>query len=131
MEEPNQTLEELSSKIINQAGLSGDPEYGSVIIILMFISITIGCIRAIQECNKNKLRDMSQEDQVKFMKDQIRKMSRRKSWFSKMRIRKILRREMEANQYKKHGATIVDAILHTGDRITDDEVLSIMEALNV
>ena len=127
----NKQLENLSNKIVNDSGLSGCEEYGSVLLTIMIIGIILNSIRVIQECHSSKLNKMSKEEKHSFLKDQIRTLSNRRGWFTKMRIRKVMRQEMKKDTYKQYGANIVDSILNSGENITDDELSSILEALNV
>jgi len=127
----NIKLENLSSKIINESGINSSTEYTSVLLTIMIIGIILNCIRVIQECSNNKTRKMSKEETVVFYQKEIRKLSDRKGWYTKMRIRKAIRREMKMGVYKEYGSSIVDSMLSIGENITEDEVSSILEALNV
>ena len=49
----------------------------------------------------------------------------------KMRIKKILRREMKKEDYEKYSIAILGALLDTGEVLTDDEVETLVEAANV
>ena len=95
------------------------------------LRIILNSIRVIQECNSSKLNKMSDEEKHSFLKDQIKTLSSKRGWFTKMRIRKVMRRELKKETYKQYGANIVDSILNSGENITDDELSSILEALNV
>lgn len=127
----NENLENLSSKIINESGLNSTTEYTSVLLTIMVIGIILNCIRVIQECNKNKTIKMPNEKKISFYKKRISDLSKRRGWYTKMRIRKAIRREMKMGVYKEYGSRIVDSMLSIGENITEDEVSSILEALNV
>lgn len=127
----NIKLENLSSKIINESGLNSTTEYTSVLLTIMVIGIILNCIRVIQECSNNKTNKMSKQEKIAFYQKEIIKLSSRKGWYTKLRIRKVIRREMKMSVYKEHGASIVDSMLNIGENITEDEVSSILEALNV
>jgi uncharacterized protein YqeY len=48
----DQKLKAIAQKVINNAGLANDEKFGSVMAILMMISIILTVIRVLQECNK-------------------------------------------------------------------------------
>jgi hypothetical protein len=48
-----------------------------------------------------------------------------------MRIKKILRREMKKEDYDKYSLSVLNALLETGELLTDDEVSTLVEAANV
>ena len=127
----NENLENLSSKIINKSGLNSTTEYTSVLLTIMVIGIILNCIRVIQECSNNKTKKMSKEETVTFYQKEIKKLSDRRGWYTKMRIRKAIRREMKMGVYKEYGSSILDSMLSIGENVTEDEVSSILEALNV
>jgi uncharacterized membrane protein len=98
----------------------------------MIISIILTCVRILQECNKNKLTAQSTaEDKYAMYGEQLHTFSERKGWFTKMRIKKIVRREMKKEDYEKYSLAIVNALLQTGETLTDDEITTLVEAANV
>jgi hypothetical protein len=107
--------------------------YGfAIVTILMMISIILTCVRILQECNKNKLTSQSTaQDKYSMYGEQIKTFSSRKGWFTKMRIKKILRREMNKEDYNKYSLSILDALLETGEILTDDEIQTLVENANV
>jgi hypothetical protein len=48
-----------------------------------------------------------------------------------MRIKKILRREMKKEDYEKYSLAILGALLNTGEILTDDEIITLVEAAHV
>lgn len=122
MNEPNDELKNLASDVLSSKELPED-KFGSVIMIIMMVAILVNVIRVIQECNKDK------EDSVEFYRETITGLSKRRGWFTKMRLKKILRREMSKEDYKLHANSLVKAILDKGERITDEEILTLMEAI--
>ena len=48
-----------------------------------------------------------------------------------MRIKKILRREMKREDYNKYSLSILNALLETGEILTDDEIQTLVENANV
>jgi acyl-coenzyme A synthetase/AMP-(fatty) acid ligase len=63
--------------------------------------------------------------------EEIKEYSIRKGWFTKMRIKKLLRREMKKEDYEKYSLSIVNSILNTGETLTDEEIQTLVEVSNV
>lgn len=100
--------------------------------ILMIISVILTCIRILQECNKNKLnKDCTAQDKYTLYGEQVKEYSMRRGWFTKMRIKKILRREMKPDDYNKYSLSIVNSLLDNGETLTDEEIQTLVEASNV
>lgn len=125
MSKSNQKMEDLAIDVLSKQDLPQD-KFGSIIMIIMMVAILVNVIRVIQECNKN-----SKIDKVLLYKQHIRELSGRRGWFTKMKLRKLIRRELKPDDYKEYGWQLVDAILDKGENITDEEVLTLLEALNV
>jgi hypothetical protein len=125
MNKPNQKMEDLAIDVLGRQDLPQD-KFGSVIMIIMMVAILVNVIRVIQECNKN-----SKLDKVLLYKQHIRELSDRRGWFTKMKLRKLIRRELKPDDYKEYGWQLVDAILEKGASITDEEVLTLLETANV
>ena len=125
MNKPNQQMEDLAIDVLSRQDLPQD-KFGSVIMIIMMVAILVNVIRVIQECNKN-----SKLDKVLLYKQHIRELSDRRGWFTKMKLRKLIRRELKPEDYKEYGWQLVDAILEKGASITDEEVLTLLETANV
>jgi hypothetical protein len=129
----NEKLKAIAVKILEKSRIPKEDNYGfAVVTILMIISIILTCVRILQECNKNKLSAQSTaEDKFSMYSEQLHTFSERRGWFTKMRIKKILRREMKKEDYEKYSLTILNALLETGEVLTDDEVATLVEAANV
>jgi hypothetical protein len=128
----NEKLKDIARKILRIADIPEEENFGSIIAILMIISITITLIRVIQECNKNKVSEnMTSKDIYNLYGQEIRSYSLRRGWFTKLRIKKILRRKMSKEQYNKYSLKLVNAILDVGENLKDDEVITLTEAANV
>jgi len=129
----NEKLKAIAIKILEKSTVPKDDMYGfAIVTILMIISIILTCVRILQECNKNKLTSQSTaEDKYSMYGEQIKTFSSRKGWFTKMRIKKILRREMNKEDYNKYSLSILDALLETGEILTDDEIQTLVENANV
>lgn len=111
-------IKKIAEEIIESSDLPKD--YSSIILILGVVSIILTTIRIIQECNKNK-QFSNQEEQVKFYQNKIRELSNRRGWYTKIRIKKLLRNEMSREDYQKYSNSIVQAILNYGEKLSTDE----------
>jgi len=99
----NEELKLIAKKVIVKAGIPEDEKYGSIIIILSVISIILTLVRILQECNKTKLKQVSlAEDKYALYGASIKELSNRRGWFTKMRIKKLLRKELSPEQYSKY-----------------------------
>lgn len=129
----NEKLKNIAIKILNRSNLPKQDNYGfGIVTILMIISIVLTCVRILQECNKNKLTTLSSSaDKYALYGQQLKSFSERRGWFTKMRIKKILRKEMNKEDYEKYSLTILNALLQTGELLTDDEIITLVEASNV
>jgi len=129
----NDELKAIAIKVLEKSTVPKQDNYGfAIVTILMIISIILTCVRILQECNKNKLTAQSTaEDKYAMYGEQLHTFSERKGWFTKMRIKKILRREMKKEDYEKYSLAIVNALLQTGETLTDDEITTLVEAANV
>lgn len=132
MTESNDKLKAIASEVLKKAQIPQDENYGSVIAILMVISLILTLIRIIQECNKQKVSSLSNaNDRFALYGADIRNFSKKRGWFTKMRIKKIIRRELDREQYKKYSDQLLYAVLDQGENLTDDEVITLVEAANV
>lgn len=128
----NEDLNNISKKVLSDANISEDQKFGSVIAILMVISIILTLIRVLQECNKNKLSpDCTTYDKYNLYGQEIKNYSLRKGWFIKMRIKKVIRKQLSKEDYTIYGTRLLNAILNTGESLKDDEVITLVEAANV
>jgi hypothetical protein len=129
----NEKLKAIAIKVLEKSSVPKEDSYGfAIVTILMIISIILTCIRILQECNKNKLSTSSTEsDKYNLYGEQLKTFSTKRGWFTKMRIKKILRREMTREDYEKYSFAILAALLDTGEVLTDDEIITLVEAANV
>jgi hypothetical protein len=129
----NEKLKAIAIKILEKSTVPKDDMYGfAIVTILMMISIILTCVRILQECNKNKLTAQSTaQDKYSMYGEQLHTFSERRGWFTKMRIKKILRREMKKEDYDKYSLSILNALLETGEILTDDEIQTLVENANV
>ena len=128
---PNEKVEAIAKKVIKQAGLASDEKFGSVIAILMMISIILTVIRVLQECNKKSTSNMTCKDKSLIYAENIRLYSKKRGWFTKTRIKRIVKRELLPEDYNKYGIKLTEALLDIGESLTDDEAYTLVEAANV
>ena len=127
--ENQEKLKAIATSILEKANyhstdVSGeDDEHGSVIAVIMIISTLLTLIRIVQECSKNKDR--------MFYANKIRDISVLRGWYTKMRIKRILRRELKPEDYRKNAASLVNAILDEAAQIKEEDLITILESANV
>lgn len=129
--ENNEKLKAIAEKVLSKANIPQDQKFGSVIGILMVISIILTVIRVLQECNKTKTKDMASQDKYAIYGAEIRTFSKKRGWFTRLRIRRIVKKELNSEDYNKYGIKLVEAMLDTGENLKDDEVVTLVEASNV
>lgn len=128
----NEKLKNIAEKVRQIAKIPEDENFGSVIAVLMIISIILTLVRVLQECNKNKLsQESTSQDKYNLYGAEMREYSMRRGWFTKMRIKKILRQKMSREQYNKYGLSLLNALLDTGENLKEDEVITLVENANV
>lgn len=128
---PNEKLNNIAQKVIDKIKPSDDENFGAIITILMVISIILTVIRVLQECNKNKLSSFTGKDKQNYFAEQIKTTAIKRSWFSKMMLKKAIRKELGRDTYKQYGVALMNAILDTGEQLKDDELITLAEAANV
>ncbi len=131
--EPNAKLKEIAIKILEKSTVPKEDNYGfALITILMIISIILTVVRIIQECNKNKLKGLSSsQDKYTLYGSEIKAYSSKRGWYTKMRIKKLLRRELNPADYEQYGFALLSALLDMGETLTEEEVVTLVEAANV
>jgi len=127
----NVKLKNIARKVLKDSNIPEDQNFGSVIAILMMISIILTVIRVLQECNKNKTQNMTANDKCAVYGENIRSYSKKRGWFTRMRIKRIVRKQLTSEDFNKYGIKITEALLDTGENLTDDEVSTLVEASNV
>jgi hypothetical protein len=129
----NQDLQKIAEKVISKVDIQPEDKekFGSVIIILSVISILLTLIRVMQECNKSKIKLFSQNQKYEYFGTQIKEVIVRRSWFTKMTIKKVIRRELNREDYYTYGVSLMNAILDTGENLKEDEVITLVETANV
>jgi hypothetical protein len=129
----NEDLKNIAQKVIDKIpNKDQDPEkFGSVIAILMVISIILTVVRVIQECEKSKIKLFNRQQKYTYFGEQIRTLTMKRSWFTRMTIKKTIRRELSREDYKEYGGYLMNAILDTGENLTEHEIKTLVEATNV
>jgi hypothetical protein len=132
MNNDNPKLNAIASKVLQQSNIPEEQKFGSVIAILMMISIILTVIRVLQECNKNKTENMTTNDKCAIYGENIRSYSKKRGWFTRMRIKRIVKKQLNSSEdFNKYGIKITEALLDTGENLKDDEVSTLVEAANV
>lgn len=124
-------LESIAEKVISNMPSKSNDNFGFVITILMVISIILTIVRIIQECEKKKTKDFTQTEKYKSFGEQTKSLSIKRSWFTKMTIKKIIRKSMSREDYRTYGYDLMNSILDTGENLTEDEIKTLVETTNV
>lgn len=127
----NNKVKEIAHKVLEKANIPDDQKFGSVIAILMMVSIILTLMRVIQECNKAKTNDMSYQEKTSLYAQEIRSYSKKRGWFTRLRIKRILKRELPKEDFNKYAIKLTEILMDSGEQITDDEALTLVEAANV
>lgn len=128
----NNKLKNIGEKVRVLSSIPENENFGSVIAVLMIISIILTLVRVLQECNKSKLSILStSQDKYSLYGTEIKSYSIKKGWFTKLRIKRLIKLKMSKEQYAKYGIPLLSAILDTGENLNDDEVVTLVEAANV
>ena len=123
-------LENLAKKVLAKTDIPQDDNYGSVMLILMVISIIISLVRVVQECQKNKLANLDISGQKDLMKSEISNISIRKTWLNQLRLNRILKRHMSKEDYIKYGSQLKNAILECGPVLDDEDTTALVNVIN-
>lgn len=127
----NKKLEKLAHKVLKQANIPDDQKFGSVIAILMMVSIILTLVRVIQECNKTKTENMTSQEKGNIYAESIRTYSKKRGWFTRLRIKRVLRKELPKEDFNKYAIKLTEILMDNGENITDDEALTLVEESNV
>lgn len=132
MDNQQKKLENIANKIISKMpNQDSDENFGFIITTLMIISIVLTLVRVIQECNKKQMTTFTQQEKYSLFNKQAKELSIKRNWFTKMTVKKIIRQQMKKEDYKKYSYDLMNAILDTGENLTDDEVKTLVETTNV
>lgn len=126
----NKDLEAIAQKVIDKIPKK-DENFGFIITVLMIISITLTLIRVIQECNKTRILSLNSKQKNQFFNSEVKSLSIKKTWFTRMTLKKIIRKELPKDMYKEYGYDLMNAFLSVGADLTEQETETLMEAANV
>ena len=127
----NDKLQKIAHRVLVDAGLEKEDTFGSVIAILMIISVILTAIRILQECNKNRTQDMTVEERCSAYGEEIKEFSSKRGWFTRMRIKRLLKREMTKEDYEKYGLKLLESILNVAENLNPEEVKALVEESHV
>lgn len=124
----------LASSVLNKTLKDTDDNtdnYGiDPLTIILVISVILTLIRVIQECRK-KSNTMRFAEKKEYLAAEIKSVSFNNGFFTRMKIRKVLKQKLTKEQYKKYGEAMLLAIIDTGKYIKDDQVAALLEYENV
>jgi len=121
----NTEVENIGKKVLAETNIPEDEKFGSIIALLMVISICITAIRVVQECNKRNHYNPSEEN----IYSDIKQFCNQRT-LAKWRLRREMRKVMSREQYKKYGGELESAILNVGNHISLSETNALLEAAN-
>lgn len=121
-------INHIAQNILNK--LNTNNQYGSVISILMIVSIILTSVRILQECKKNNQEFTSINKNLSYQKE-VKLLSQKRGWWTKLRLKKIIRKELPYSVYKECSNQLVDIMLNYGENITEEETQTLLEAANV
>lgn len=121
-------LEHIGHKILAKTSIDPDQKFGSIIALLMVISICITAIRVVQECEKNRSRDLSGNALDSFYKEKFRYLSLKRGWYTNIKLKQIIKKNMCIEDYRKYKYELRDAIFDTAIDLSDTETHTLMEA---
>lgn len=124
MKEYPDRINEIASDVIKNV----DTEKYGIITIIMIIGITLTFIRILQECDKNK--NLSEADKVDALQKRLKELSERRGWYTKLRIRKVLRQHLGKEVYKQYKNLISNNLLDIGKSLNKQDLQLLMEQLN-
>lgn len=124
-------LEQVAEDVsCNASKKSQNENFGSIILTIMIVGIIVNLIRVTQECNKNKVRELDQEAKDKYNARHIKTLCSDRGWFTKMRIKKAIRQQLGTEKYKEYGSVLLDSIMDTGENLTDEKLIELVEVSN-
>jgi hypothetical protein len=126
----DKTIENIAQDVVNSS-CKKSSNYGNPLMIIMMIGIILNLIRVIQECNSQELSKMNQNEKEEFVQNKIKELCTKRTWYNKLRMRRIIKNHMSIKEYKQNQEEIVDGILNKGLTITKQQVSKMMEASNV
>ena len=126
----DKTIENIAQDVVNSS-CKKSSNYGNPLMIIMMIGIILNLIRVIQECNDQELSKINQNEKEEFVQNKIKELCTKRTWYNKLRMRRMMKNHMSIKEYKQNQEEIVDGILNKGLTITKQQVSKMMEASNV
>ena len=129
--DPNGRLKSIANRVIDKVPNKDPEKFGSVIIILTVISIILTLIRIWQGCHQSKLAALNADEKYGYFDSQIKQTSIRRTWYTRMIVKKAIRKELSKEDYKEYGVALMNAILDTATDLTPSDIKALVEASNV
>jgi|688.fasta_scaffold465994_1 hypothetical protein len=127
----NTALDKIAKKVIDNMKLTNDKDYGiDPITIIIVIGVILSLIRVIQECRANRKLVKNKQEIASMMKKEIQEVILKNTWLNRLRLQRIIKKNITKDQYKIYGKALQNSIMETGINLTDDEVYTLMEAAN-
>lgn len=118
-------IESIGKKVLEETNIPEEEKFGSIIALLMIISICFTAIRIVQECNKRNNSTSNPEDIYTDMK-----LFCNQKTLAKWRLRKEMRKLMSREQYSKYRRELESAFLNVGNNLSLSETKTLLEAAN-
>jgi len=123
-------INDLSEKVMENSKIPKDEKFGSVLIAIMVIGIIVNVIRVIQECEEDKKNLYNKTEYAGFIKNRIIAISNRRSFMSTMKLKRILRKNLDKEVYDKYKTQLVNGLFKTGTELTENEIYTLLEHSN-
>jgi len=99
--------------------------------IIILIGIAVNVIRVIQECNKNKTTKLKFGEKVDLLSTDIKFRSNNHSFFTRLKIRSIIKKHLNSSQYKVYKEPLLQTLLDIGKKVKEEQVTALLEYENV
>ena len=99
--------------------------------IIILIGIAVNVIRVIQECNKNKTTKLKFGEKVDLLGTDIKFRSNNHSFFTRLKIRSIIKKHLNKSQYKVYQEPLLETLLEIGKTVKEEQVSALLEHENV
>lgn len=127
----NHKLDNISHKVLAKMQIPVKDEYGSILLIIMITGIILSLIRVIQECSAKKILRMDKKHRNRFVTEQIKTLSTKRTWINQMRLRRLIKQKLSPEDYKLYGYSLAQAIMDVGIDFTEEESQTLLEAVDV
>lgn len=123
-------MNEISKKVLKNSDIPEDEKFGSILITIMVIGIIVNVVRVIQECEKDETKHYNKTEYCGFLRNKIAFLANRRNIIDMMRLKKILRKNLPPEVYKKYKNKLTSGILKTGTKLTENETYTLLEYSN-